>query len=92
MIPKQRFITHRCADKPEEVSLRLYEKRRYRYEFDTDEGWVLAQMTYDFEWGTVYLGEEYTHIRYCPYCGQELPAPVEGNDNQEKGNQDVDTR
>lgn len=68
-----KFVTHRCAAKPEGVSIRKYTERPYLhsiYGISPDE-WVLATDEIDFDYDTHYLREACV-IKYCPFCGEKL--------------------
>ena len=59
----QRFVSHRCAEKPRDVSIRRY---------DQQPEWRLAFRDIDPESGIDFLRGAVAPITYCPFCGERL--------------------
>lgn len=74
--PRHNFDTHRCDSMPHGFSIRRYRDDGALPRWPEPGGWVLGTSRFDSEWYVDYL-ESVTptareHIRYCPWCGEEL--------------------
>lgn len=64
----QGFVTHRCGEKPDGMSLRKYDKDSV---FVKGGVWVLGEHRSDWDWDYEWLANVCS-VRFCPWCGEEL--------------------